>query len=71
MKGNINRVTNTKEEPPRKEFFPKEEIKPKTEKKKRIKMLDPVMGNSSQVRPQYDIKRPLTTKADIPHYFLN
>ena len=34
-------------------------------------MLDPVMGNSSQVRPQYDIKRPLTSKADLPHYFLN
>ena len=34
-------------------------------------MLDPVMGNSSQIRPQYDVKRPLTSKADIPHYFLN
>ncbi len=34
-------------------------------------MLDPVMGNISQVRPQYDVKRPLTTKADLPHYFLN
>ena len=29
------------------------------------------MGNISQVRPQYDVKRPLTTKADLPHYFLN
>lgn len=34
-------------------------------------MLEPVMGNTSQLRPQYDVKRPLTTKADLPHYFLN
>ena len=34
-------------------------------------MLDPVMGNTQQIRPQYDIERPITTKADLPHYFLN
>jgi hypothetical protein len=34
-------------------------------------MLDPVMGNTAQMRPQYEVKRPLTTKADLPHYFLN
>jgi hypothetical protein len=71
MRGGTSSRPITKEEPVRREFFPKEEVKPKTEKKKRIKMLDPVMGNSSQVRPQYDIKRPLTSKADLPHYFLN
>lgn len=29
------------------------------------------MGNTTQLRQQYDVKRPLTTKADLPHYFLN
>jgi hypothetical protein len=29
------------------------------------------MGNASQLRSQYDIKRPITSKSDLPHYFLN
>lgn len=33
-------------------------------------MMDPVYGNKNP-RPQTEIKRPLTTKQDIPHMFLN
>ena len=45
-----------------------EEI-PASKKKKRVVMMEPVYGNKSKTAG--DIKRPLTTKQDIPHMFLN
>ena len=45
-----------------------EEI-PASKKKKRVVMMEPVYGNKSKTAG--DIKRPLTTKQDIAHMFLN
>lgn len=44
---------------------------PASKKKKRVVMMEPVYGNKSPKPQTADMKRPLTSKQDIPHMFLN
>lgn len=45
---------------------------PTSKKKRRVVMMEPIIGNmGNRNKSTLDIKRPLTSKQDIPHLFLN
>lgn len=49
-----------------------ETIKPRSEKKKRVVMCEPVIGNQER-KASFEVKKKtaLTSKQDLPHYFLD
>jgi hypothetical protein len=49
----------------------KDEIKPVSEKKKRMKLLEPVLGGEKSKAPAVEIKKKMNSKMDIASYFLD
>lgn len=48
-----------------------EEHIPGSRKKRRVVMMEPIIGSVEKRTKTGDIRKPLTSKQDIPHLFLN